>query len=267
MPQALLLKALIRGCLFYCLLLSLLYPLAAPAAPLCPAQHIDREVVVRYVHDGDTLHLTSGEKVRLIGVDTPELARKSRPNQAFAVQARDRLRQLVRNSSNKLALRLDTEHLDRYGRRLAHLYTQNGSSIAAQLLQEGLATLLAIPPNLNGLDCYAKIETQAQKTQRGVWQLPLYQAIHSTELPRNARDYRRVYGEVVRIGEGRHNLWINLVGQVAFRIQKNELHLFNALKPRELLGKTITARGRLYEHRGELRMRLRSPYALSIHPE
>ena len=266
MPQALLLKALIRGRLFYCLLCSLLYPFSAQAAPLCPSVHIDREVDVRYVHDGDTLHLRSGEKVRLIGIDTPELARKSRPNQAFAIQARDRLRQLVRNSNNKLALRLDAEHTDRYGRRLAHLYNQDGSSISAQLLQEGLATLLAVPPNLNGLDCYAEIEAQAQKSQRGIWQLPRYQEILSTELPRHARGYRRVYGKVVRIGEGRRNLWLNLAGRVALRIQKNELHLFNALKPRGLLGKTIAAQGRLYEHKGELRMRLRSPYALRIHP-
>lgn len=265
MQQSLLLKALIRGRLFYCLSLGLFTSLNAQAAPLCPTHHIDRQVQVRYVHDGDTLHLTNGEKVRLIGIDTPELARKGRPNQPLAIQARDRLRQLVKNSNNQLGLRLGAEHFDRYGRSLAHLYDQNGSSISAQLLQNGLATLLAVPPNLNGLDCYATMEAQAKQAVTGIWQLKHYRTISSTELPRNARGYQSVSGKVIRIGEGRRNLWLNLPNKVTLRIEKNELHLFSALKPRELLGKTITGRGWLYEHKGELRMRLRTHYALKIH--
>ena len=267
MQQSLLLKALIRGRLFYYLLFSLLSSLSltAQATLLCPANHIDKQVQVRYVHDGDTLHLKNGEKVRLIGIDAPELARKGRSNQPLAIAARDRLRQLVANSNNQLGLRLDNEHFDRYGRSLAHLYSQNGSSISAQLLQDGLATLLAVPPNLNGLDCYSRAEARAQQSNIGIWQLPAYRTISSTELPRNARGYRSISGKVIRIGEGRRNLWLNLPGKVALRIEKNELHLFNALKPRELLGKTITGRGWLYEHKGELRMRLRTRYALKIH--
>jgi len=267
MQQSLLLKALIRGRLFYFLLFSVFTSLGltAQASPLCPAKHIDKQVQVRYVHDGDTLHLKNGEKVRIIGIDTPELARKGRSNQPLAIAARDRLRQLVANSNNRLGLRLDSEHYDRYGRRLAHLYSENGSSISAQLLQDGLATLLAVPPNLNGLDCYSSAEARAQQSVLGIWQLPAYRTISSTDLPRNARGYRIITGEVIRIGEGRRNLWLNLPGKVALRIDKNELHLFNALKPRELLGRTITGRGWLYEHKGELRMRLRTRYALKIH--
>jgi len=266
MQRILLLKALTCGRLFYCLLFGLFASIELQAATLCPTSHIDRQVQVRYVHDGDTLFLKSGEKVRLIGIDTPELARKSRPNQPLAIKARNRLRQLVRQSNNQLGLRLDKEHADRYGRRLAHLYNQEGTSLSALLLQDGLASLLAVPPNLTGLDCYAAIEKQAQESKSGIWQLKQYQAISSTALSRNARGYRRVSGEVIRIGEGRRNLWLNLPGKVAMRIEKNELPLFNAIKPRELLGKTITGRGWLYEHKGELRMRLRTRYALEVLP-
>jgi len=264
--QILLLKALLGGRLFYCLLLGLLAPLTAQAAPLCPTSHIDNQVQVRYVHDGDTLHLKNGDKVRLIGINTPELSRKGRPAEPLAIEARKRLRQLVSNSNHQLGLRLDTEHTDRYGRRLAHLYDQQGSSISAQLLQEGLASLLAVPPNLDGLDCYASAENQAMQARIGIWKLDRYQTVASFDLPRDSRGYRHVSGKVIRIGEGRRNLWLNLPGKVALRINKSELHLFSALKPRELLGKTITARGWLYEHKGELRMRLRSQYALEIQP-
>jgi len=260
MQSTLLIKALIAGRLFY----WLLFPLSAYATPLCPPSHIDRQVQVRYVHDGDTLHLKSGEKVRLIGINTPELARKGLPAQALAVQARDRLRQLVSNSGQQLKLKMDQEHRDRYGRLLAHLYSENGNSLSAQLLQDGLATLLAVPPNLDGLDCYARAEKKAQQTGKAIWQLERNQLIASTELHPRSRGYRRISGKVIRIGEGRRNLWLNLPGKVAFRIDKNELPLFNTLKPRELLGKTILGRGWVYERKGELRMRLRTPYALEV---
>ncbi len=260
MQPTLLLKALIAGRLFY----WLLFPLSAHAAPLCPPDHINSQAQVRYVHDGDTLRLKNGEKIRLIGIDTPELARKGRPDEPLAIQARDRLRQLVAASNNRISLRLDDEKRDRYGRLLAHLYSQDGNSLSAQLLQDGLATLLAIPPNLDGLDCYARAEKQAQQTNKGIWQLTRYQTVTSTSLKRRSRGYRRVIGKVIRIGEGRRNLWLNLPGKVAFRIEKKELPLFYELKPRELLGKTIIGRGWLYQRKGELRMRLRTPYALDI---
>lgn len=266
MQQILLLKALIRGRLFYCLLLCLQPVMFVQAAPLCPSNHIDQQVKVHYVHDGDTLHLQNGDKVRLIGIDTPELARKGRPDEVLAIQARDRLKQLVRNSNNQLDLRMGADRFDRYGRRLAHLYGQNGSSLSAQLLKDGLATLLAVPPNLSSLDCYAIAEAHAQEMAIGIWQLTRYRTIASTDLSRNSRGYRRVSGKVIRIGEGRRNLWLNLPGKVAFRIEKNELLLFSGLKPRELLGKTITGRGWLYGHKGELRMRLRSRFALDVQP-
>ncbi|NOX28163.1 MAG: nuclease [Gammaproteobacteria bacterium] len=262
MQPTLLLKALIAGRLFYWLLF--LFPLTAQAAPLCPPNHIDEQVKVRYVHDGDTLILSNGEKVRLIGINTPELARKGRPNQPLAIQARDRLRQLVASSNNQLSLKLDAEKRDRYGRLLAHLYSPDGNSLSAQLLEDGLATLLAVPPNLDGLGCYSRIEKQARHARKPIWQLDRFQIIRSRNLHRNSRGYHRISGKVVRIGEGRRNLWLNLPGNVAFRIEKKELPLFKTLKPRELVGKTILASGFLYQHKGALRMRLRTPYALEV---
>jgi len=266
MQPILLLKALFDGRLFYCLLFGLYTPASAQALPLCPASHLDRQVQVRYVHDGDTLHLNNGEKIRLIGINAPELARKGRPAEPLAIKARDHLRDLIINSKQRIGLRMDTEHVDRYGRSLAHLYTQDGNSLSAQLLKSGLATLLAVPPNLNGLDCYAQAEAQARQTNRGIWALNRYQTIASTKLPRHSRGYRHVSGKIIRIVEGRRNLWLNLPGKVAMRIEKNELHLFKTLKPRELLGKTIIGKGWLYEHKGELRMRLRSRFALDVQP-
>jgi len=263
MLQVLHLKALHCERLFYCLFAPfLLQALPVQAGPLCPASHIDRTAQVRYVHDGDTLHLASGEKVRLIGINTPELARDGRPAQPLALTARNKLRELIRQSGQKVGLRFDTERKDRYGRTLAHLYDHDGNSLSAQLLRDGLANLLAVPPNLSGLDCYARVEDQARTRQRGLWQANRYKPVDSLRLARSARGYHHIKGKVTRIGEGRRNLWMNLPGNIALRIDKNDLDYFSSLNPRQLAGKTVLARGWLYKRKGELRMRIRTDYAL-----
>ena len=58
-------------------------------------------VQIRYVHDGDTLVLADNRKVRLIGINTPELGHNGQPAQALSIDARDRLRQLLFEQGNK----------------------------------------------------------------------------------------------------------------------------------------------------------------------
>jgi len=262
-------KALHCERLFYCLLTilaGLLAPVTVFAEPLCAATHIDRTAQVRYVHDGDTLHLASGEKIRLIGINTPELARDGRPAQPLALAARDRLRALVKQSQHRIGLRFDEQRKDRYGRTLAHLYDAQGNSLSARLLEDGLATLLAVPPNLTGLDCYARVERTARLQKRGLWQLRRYRVVDARRLSRKARGYHPVEGKILRVGEGRRNLWLNLRGDIAFRIDKRDINYFPGIDLRSLTGRTVIGRGWLYSRKGERRMRLRSAYDLQILP-
>jgi len=85
-----------------------------------------RYEAVRDVIDGDISVLQSGERVRLAGINTPELRRDE---------------QLP-------------EPLARYGRTLAYLYNSAGQSLQRQLLLKGLAGVVAISPNLRRLTCY-----------------------------------------------------------------------------------------------------------------
>ena len=77
-------------------------------------------VTVRRVIDGDTFVLYSGEKVRLIGVDTPETKHPQKPVQYFAKEASEFTRRMIEGKT--ILLEYDGKRSDRYGRLLAYVY-------------------------------------------------------------------------------------------------------------------------------------------------
>lgn len=262
MPQAFLKKASHCGRLFYFSLWLTTLSTSVFAEILCPPSRIDAQVTVSYVYDGDTVRLQSGDKVRLIGINTPEMARDQRPTEPLARDARQALIKLLERHHYQINLRYGQQRRDRYGRLLAHAYTPDDKSIGAHLLNIGLASLIAIPPNVNGLACYAKAEKAARQNKHGLWGLANIRDSHT--LSRHSRGFKIVRGKVVRIGEGRQNLWLNLDGGLALRIAKKDLHWFEQQGPRSFTGKTIIARGWIYSRKGEQRMRVQHPYALEL---
>jgi micrococcal nuclease len=262
MPLALRKKASSAGRLFYFGLWLTSLSTFAFGETHCPPSRIDARVTVSYVYDGDTVRLQSGDKVRLIGINTPEMARDERPAEPLAKHARQALIKLLKQHGHQISLRYGQQQRDRYGRLLAHAYTPQGESISAHLLGKGLASLIAIPPNVNGLPCYAEAEQMARSNRLGLWGLP--SITDSRALSRRARGFRIVRGKVVRIGEGRSNLWLNLAGGLALRIDKKDLRWFEQQSPRSLAGKTVMARGWIYTRKGEQRMRVHHPYALEL---
>lgn len=273
MPASRLRRASPRGALFAFLwrLVAaaplLLFPLCLPTlvqADACTAVAIAERAAVRYVYDGDTLILGDQRRVRLIGVDTPELGRDGRPDQPFALEARDALRRLLTEHHNRIQLRFDTVRQDRYGRLLAHLYLPDGGSVERWLLHQGLATAFIVPPNVANLACYREAEQEARRARRGLWALPRYQVRDSRELEDDARGFHIIRGRIGRIGEGRRNIWLNLPGRVALRIERDDLGFFPGLDVSGLQGRTVEARGWLQWRKGKLRMRIRHPAALTI---
>ena len=94
---------------------------------------------VTSVYDGDTLTLSSGEKVRLLWVNTPEL----RPAEAFGVEAGDWTRS--QTNGREVELVYEATPMDGYGRLLAAVKV-DGEWLAIQLLERGLGHLYLIPP-------------------------------------------------------------------------------------------------------------------------
>lgn len=232
-------------------------------ALLCPPDRIDQTVEVSQIFDGDTVRLADGRKVRLIGINAPEIGHDGAPSEAYAEQAREDLSRLVHGHRN-VGLRFDAERHDKYGRLLAHLFLPDGRSIEARLLEQGVATSLAIPPNTWNLDCYLGVEAKARSKGTGLWGLSRYQPVEATHLPLTSRGYHLVRGKVERIGHGRKSIWLDLQGPVALRIPRADLKYFHTYDPRTLRGRTVVARGWLHRNKGELRMTVRHPADLDI---
>jgi len=140
-----------------------------------------RYIVVQRAVDGDTLKLASGERVRLIGVDTPEVhesvklyrdARRSNQDikaiQALGKKASDFTKKLV--EGKPVRLEFDVEKKDRYGRLLAYVYLQDGTFVNAEIIRQGYANVMTIPPNVKYQDMFLKLYREAREAKRGLWQ-------------------------------------------------------------------------------------------------
>lgn len=128
---------------------------------------------IAYVHDGDTLYLqpdgTSSReeqiKVRLIGLDTPEL----RPEpECFGLEARDYLRQLLPEGT-EVWIMPDREAVDQYGRSLLYIWTTDDHSVNLDLVENGFASALNIAPSNTYWKKFDAAESAARNANIGLW--------------------------------------------------------------------------------------------------
>lgn len=126
--------------------------------------------VVRVV-DGDTVVVRMhgrDERVRYIGVDTPESVKPGTPVQCFAKAASAANRRLVQGEEVRLVH--DAEARDRYGRMLAYVYrSSDGLFVNAELVRRGYAKPLAIRPNVAHAAELRRLAASAQRAGRGLW--------------------------------------------------------------------------------------------------
>ena len=186
------------GCIGSCLAGFALYLLLCVSS-LAQSAHV-RQAQVRHVVDGDTLVLDNGETVRLAGINAPELGQKGQPDQPLAAEATRALRELV--GAGTVVVEEAMEREDRHGRTLAYLTTTDGRSIQAQLLREGLASAVAVSPNVRHLQRYAETERRALAEKRGIWGLSYYRTLPATSKAAGRGGYAFVYGKVQRIEIG-----------------------------------------------------------------
>ncbi len=121
------------------------------------------------VVDGDTFRaIVDGreERIRLIGVDSPEVPWYGGPGECFGSEAgafaRDRL------EGRSVGLTYDRERRDRYGRLLAYVYVQD-ELFNLTLLRQGYATALEVPPNTSMAATFDKAEDDARAAGLGLW--------------------------------------------------------------------------------------------------
>ena len=230
----------------------------------CGADRIDERVTVERLYDGDTVKLRDGRKIRFIGINTPEIGHRGASSQPFANVARDTLQTLLKKSGHTIGLRYDAERHDRYGRGLAHVYLEDGSSVEAYLLERGLATILPIPPNVWNLPCYQAAEQRARMARHGIWVLPEYQPVPATRLRQSDVGLRLITGKVTASHLLKGDILLTLDNALLLHIGRRDRSHFPATFPNEMLGRTVITRGRLYFAKGALRMKIRHPTTLEI---
>jgi len=248
----------------FCLLLTSIILLAGSPRPAsasaCQATKTGERVQVVYVYDGDTVKLNDGRRLRLIGINTPEISDKGLPTQPLADAARSALQHLLDTNNRILLLQYGQQDHDHYGRLLAHAFLEDGDNVAVRLLQQGLATTLVVPPNNWAADCYQRIENEARLDRKGLWALPDYQSQPARTLPLSTRGFRIVQGQVSGIRTTRDTVWVDIEGPLVLQVSKKDLVNFDSLE--NLAGQQVEVRGWIKQDRNGLRMKIQHPAAL-----
>lgn len=176
----------------------------------------DEVVALERVQDGDTLVLRDGRHLRLIGVNTPELARRGQPAQPLAREAREFTRRFL--AGGDLEIVYDRDRRDRHGRLLAHVYNHRGDSLESALLSAGLAFHIAIAPNMALAECLSKRERRARRRGLGVWAPGVWPVKQAADIRPGDGGFVLLRGRVQKVGRSKRYLWLELDGPVALRL-------------------------------------------------
>ncbi len=146
------------------------------------------------VIDGDTIELDNGERVRYIGIDTPEFRANQEPD-PYAQEAYEANYNLV--DGKEVYLEFDVQERDRYGRILAYTYVDD-LFVNAWLIENGYAQIMTIPPNVAYKDLLLELQTKTREENRGIWEIePVENKKEDSEFPyvgnKNSKKFHHYY--------------------------------------------------------------------------
>ena len=131
----------------------------------------NKNIIVSKVIDGDTIELNTGERLRYIGIDTPEINFGKNP-QCYALKAKEFNKKLVENKVVKIEK--DISDKDKYGRLLRYVYVNNESTSSAifineYLVRQGYAIVSTYPPDVKYIEDLLLAQKDARENNRGLW--------------------------------------------------------------------------------------------------
>jgi len=231
------------------------------ASPSCSTSQFDEISTIRYIHDGDTLHLTNGRKIRLIGINTPELARDNKPAEAFSTEAKNALESLFKQNKS-IALVYGKDKKDHYGRYLAHAFLTDGTNVQEAILQQGLASVITFPPNLRFAACYLATEKHARCAKAGLWNNST--VLDAKNLKKQQLGFHLIKGTVKSIKTNSKGIWLNLDNKLTVGIRPKNQSLFDLKHINNLLNHVVIVRGWLNKSNRSTPFYLRIRHPLSI---
>jgi endonuclease YncB( thermonuclease family) len=214
---------------------------------------------VAYVYDGDTIKLENGEKIRLLGIDTPEVASHYQKATPGGNAAKKWLTKRLDGAD--VYLEYDQQQRDKYKRLLAHVFLENGEHINATLVKEGLAIVNLFPPNLRYKDELLAAQQMAQQQQLGMWAMKRYQ-LTSVDKVRKVSGWKRYQGVVQSIKNNPKTIRLIFSEKLSAKIYKENLYLFPDIE--SYIGQSVEIRGWLSGKRAPFSILVRHPSALII---
>ena len=224
---------------------------SAPPVPETPRQYDAGTVVV--VYDGDTIQVQfsdgSSKRIRLLGVDTPEM---NDPREDVAFWAL-----LARRFSffylyrHKVRLTYDQTRVDKYGRTLAYVWTDQEKLFNEFIIREGFAyAFLAFPFRSDIQDLFREAQQEARKKKRGLWRKEEAETISAAMARSRLGEHISVRFKCLSVEEGRSFIYLaSGAGEFEALIPRNRAAAFPAIK--NSIGRILIVSGFLEEYQGK----------------
>lgn len=205
--------------------------------------------VVREIVDGDTVVLDDGRQVRLVGIQAPKLplGRANFEKWPLADEAKVALSELV--LGRRVTLGYGGQRQDRYGRELAHLFTDDGLWVQGSLLELGFARVYSFADNRSLVPRMLDAEASARGAAMGVWGHPYYAVLDTAAAPDHTGRFSLVEGRVLKTAIVRGRAYLNFDEDYrtdfTISISSRNLKSFTAsgIVPQDYAGRRVRVRG------------------------
>jgi endonuclease YncB( thermonuclease family) len=205
--------------------------------------------VVREIVDGDTVVLDDGRQVRLVGIQAPKLplGRANFEKWPLADEAKEALSELV--LGRRVTLGYGGQRQDRYGRELAHLFTDDGLWVQVSLLELGYARVYSFADNRSLVARMLEAEELARDATQGIWRHPYYAILDTDAAPDHTGRFSLVEGRVLETAIVRGRAYLNFDEDYrtdfTISISSRNLKSFTegGIVPQDYAGRRVRVRG------------------------
>lgn len=139
---------------------------SCPEQKIAPTISNEKTYKVIRIIDGDTFEIESGEKVRLIGIDTPEIDEKDQTKKCWALKAMFKTKEMLEGKNIKMEQ--DISSTDKYQRLLRYVWIED-FFFNDYLVKNGLAWAVTYPPDVKYQEQFSESQRQARESKLGLW--------------------------------------------------------------------------------------------------
>ena len=235
-------------------LLCLLPCSVAESGTLSIVSH-SRWVNVANISDGDTFKTKQGERVRLLGINTPEVAHQASPAQPMGNTASKALSNMIAGATVRLVF--DEQRKDDYQRTLAQVYLRDGTWVNGEMVRTGMAHVYTFTPNLRWAAQLIQLEKPARQAKLGIWKTKRFKVLDANKVTADhLGQFRVIKGKMTQINRNGFGF---RMGKLKVSIPRKYRSYFNA--PLDIkTGKEVVVHGVVRASRSGLYVPLHSPF-------